>query len=205
MSKRTPYEQVRGVALWEAWRKVRENGKKSVSLETRDAVREFEASVPKHLRRIDRQLRLETFQFAPQTGILKKRPGGKRPRPLVVGAIQNRIVQRAILDVLQTIPAIVEILKTPSSFGGIRERDCREAIAAVQHSIRADSRHFIRSDIRDFFTKIPRQVVLDFLAPHISDGKFLDLTRRAMETTLANLEQLGEDATLFPALPRNVA
>lgn len=188
---------VRGVALYGAWRKVRENGQKSVSLETQNAITEFEASAPKHLRRIDRHLRLETFHFTPQIGILKKRPG-KKPRPLVVGAIPNRIVQRAILDVLQAIPAIDAILKTPSSFGGIKGRDRKEAIGAACRSIQAGGRHFIRSDIRDFFTKIPRQIVLDFLARHVQDAKFLDLAKRAMETTLENLDELGEDAILFP-------
>lgn len=203
-SKRTPYEEVRGVALYEAWRKVRENGLRSPSLETQNAIREFEGSLIRHIRRINRQLRVGTFHFIPQTGVLKKRPG-KRPRPLVVGAIQNRIVQRAILDVLQELPAVDMILKTPSSFGGIRERDRRAAIAAACISIRAGSRYFIRSDIRDFFTKIPRQVILNFLEPHIEDAKFLNLVKHAMETTLANLQQLGEDAALFPLGPEGVA
>ena len=203
-SKRTPYEQVRGFALYEAWRKVRENGLRSLSLETQNAIREFEGSLPTHLRRINRHLRDGTFQFIPQTGVLKKRPG-KKPRPLVVGAIQNRIVQRAILDVLQEIPAVDMILKTPSSFGGIRERDRKAAIAAARVSIRAGSRYFIRSDIRDFFTKIPRHVILDFLGRHIKDAKFLDLVKCAMETMLANLAQLGEDAALFPLGSEGVA
>ncbi len=204
MTKRTPYESVRGVALYEAWRKVRENAQRSPSRETRDAIREFEVSAPKHLRRIDRQLRDGKFVFLPQRGIPKKRPG-KKSRPLVVGAIPNRIVQRAILDVLQAMPAIEAILKTPSSFGGIRRRDRREAIATACSSINAGGKYFIRSDIRDFFTKIPRQAVLDFLARHIDDGKFLDLVSRAMETTLANLAQLGEDASLFPLGDEGVA
>ncbi len=106
---------------------------------------------------------------------------------------------------LQGIPAIDTVAKTPSSFGGIKGKDRRAAIAAACASIRAGSQNFIRSDIRDFFTKIPRHVVLDFLGRHIEDAKFLDLAKRAMETTLANLKQLGEDAALFPLGREGVA
>lgn len=204
MGKRTPYQNVRGDTLHSAWRKVRQNGLRSLSSETREAVKEFDASAIQQVRRIDRQLREEKFEFIPQKGILKKRPG-KKPRPLVVGAIKNRIVQRAILDVLQQVPAILATLKNPFSFGGIRGRDRQKAIAALCSYVKAGDKYYIRSDIRDFFTKIPRPRVLDFLAQHIPDNKFLDLTRRAMETTLANLDQLGEDVDLFPLDDKGVA
>lgn len=204
MSKRTPYKNVRGDALHLAWRKVRENGLRSLSSETREAIKEFDASAPQQIRRIDRQLRREKFEFVPQKGVLKKRQG-KGPRPLVVGPIQNRIVQRAILDVLQQVPAILATLQNPFSFGGIKERGRQHAIAALCNAVKAGDRYYARSDIRDFFTKIPRPRVLAFLAQHIPDNKFLDLTKRAMETTLANLDQLGEDVDLFPLDDKGVA
>lgn len=204
MPKRTPYEAVRGDALHSAWRKVRENGLRSLSSETRDAIRVFDAVALQRIRRINRQLQLAKFEFLPQKGVLKKRLG-KKPRPLVVGAIENRIVQRAILEVLQQEPSIRATFQNPFSFGGIKERGRQHAIAAVCESTRAGARYYIRSDIQDFFTKIPRPRVLAFLAQHIHDGRFLDLVRRAMETTLANLDQLGEGVGLFPLGDEGVA
>lgn len=206
MRRRTPYQDVRGDRLHFAWRKVRENGLRSLSSETWEAIREFDASALQQIRRIDRQLHQETFEFVPQKGVLKKRRG-KGSRPLVVGPIQNRIVQRAILDVLQQVPAILATLQNPFSFGGIKGRDRQRAIAALCNCIKAGDSYYIRSDIRDFFTKIPRPTVLAFLAQHIPvpDDKFLDLTKRAMETTLANLDQLGEDVDLFPLADKGVA
>ncbi len=197
MPKRTPYEAVRGAALYIAWRKVRENGMRSLSAETREAIRNFDSIAPRNLRRIDDQLRNDRFKFLPQTGILKKRTG-KKPRPIVFGAIENRIVQRSILDVLQLMHSIIPILDIPSSFGGIRGKGRQEAIAAVYAQIKDGARYFLRSDIQDFFMKIPRPLILDYLAARIQDSKFLDLVSQAMETTLANLSQMGEDADRFP-------
>lgn len=57
------------------------------------------------LDRISRALRKGEFSFAPQRGVPIKKSSGKY-RGIVVGPIGNRIVQRAILDVLQSVPAL---------------------------------------------------------------------------------------------------
>ena len=130
MGERSYYQAVRGTLLHTAWRRVRENGLESLSQETRDAIKAFDVKALQHLRRIERQLRERRFRFKPQMGIPKRRPG-KKPRPLVIAAIENRIVQRAILDVLQLSPPIRQIYENPASFGGIKERGRQHAIAAV--------------------------------------------------------------------------
>jgi RNA-directed DNA polymerase len=187
-----------------AWRKVRENGLKSLSPETRDQVLAFDADAAKVLRRISDQLRRSRFQFAPQWGVAKKRKG-KAPRPLVVGAIQNRIVQRAILDVLQGMPCIAEVLATPTSVGGVPERGREHAIALVCDAMRTGATHYIRSDIEGFFRHIPRRTVLDFFSERIDNAAFVELIQRATNTELANAEQLGDDALLFPIGDEGVA
>src|SRR5260370_34716264 len=107
--------------LHSAWRKVRENGLSSLSQDTREQVFAFDADAAKVLRRISDQLRRGRFEFVPQKGVAKKRKG-KSPRPLVIGAIENRVVQRAILDVLQEMPFIRSVLDTPTSIGGVPKR-----------------------------------------------------------------------------------
>jgi RNA-directed DNA polymerase len=203
--KRSLYQQVRGRALLHgAWRRVRENGLASLSAETRDAIKAFDADAHRGLRRIEDQLREHRFVFAPQTGVAKQRPG-KKPRPIVIAAVENRIVQRAILDVLQDQPAICEVLATPTSFGGIRGQGVSDAIACVCRAIDGGSAYFIRSDIQGFFERIPRGHVAEFLRARFADDDFLTLFERATETTLANLAHLGDDAALFPLSTEGVA
>ena len=197
MGGRTLYRAIRAKVLYAAWRKVRQNGLSSPSQETREAIKAFDAESFRHIRRIERQLRQGQFRFKPQKGIAKKRPG-KKPRPLVVAAVENRIVQRAILDVLQREPAIRKVLETPTSFGGIKKRGRQHAIATVLKAIQDGGRYYIRSDIEGFFTKIPRPEVLAFFAKYFHDEESRDLLKRATDTELANLDQLGEDADLFP-------
>jgi RNA-directed DNA polymerase len=201
----SPFASVRKRdVLHTAWRKVHENGLKSLSPETRDQVLAFDAEAARVLRRISDQLRRSRFHFAPQRGVARKRIG-KAPRPLVVGAIQNRIVQRAILDVLQEIPCITAVLATPTSIGGVPERGREHAIALVCAAMQGGATHYIRSDIEGFFRHIPRRQVLQFFSDRIDDAAFVELIQRATDTELANAEQLGDDALLFPIGDEGVA
>jgi len=135
--------------------------------------------------------------FAPQLGALQSR-SGKRPRPIVIAPIENRIVQRAILDVLKGLDEIRRILATPSSFGGIENRDRRDALMLAHNTIQLGARFYVRSDIRDFFSAIPRDYVHEFIATFVKDVAFLDLLRRATETELTNMALLRGDVDRFP-------
>ena len=201
------YYKVRTKAvLRRAWRAVLENGTVSKSAETRKQVKLFNLSAEQTLDRIARQLRQETFQFSPSEGIFQKRPG-KSPRPIVKSPIENRIVQRAVLDILQTESAIRVFYENPTSFGGIRGRGLGVpgTIASVIGAISKGCEFYIRSDIESFFTKIPRRIVLEKVRAVITDPKFQELLEKATTTELENLAALGKNAEIFPIYDVGVA
>ena len=191
-------------ALESAWHIVRRNAQSPhTSKETKQAVKVFDLSSALGLDRIQRKLRSRSFTFGSQKGVLVKRPATKAgekkaPRPLVVAPVENRIVQRAIHDVLIKLPPVAEILSTPYSYGGIKNKSREDAIWAAVKAVKSGSTWYLRSDIKDFFTKIPRSVVLAFVSDHVSDQEFLDLLGRATQTELENLDELGEFRKLFP-------
>jgi RNA-directed DNA polymerase len=190
--------------LFRAWRKVRENGQHSLSAETRDEISQFETESAKRLNLLQYHLSHHCFEFRAQRDIAKRRPG-KCPRPIVIAAIENRVVQRAILDILQELRPIREVLLTRTSIGGIKNRGREHAMSLVQEATHNGARYFIRSDIEGFFTRIPRADVLSYIAQFISDPEFLDLLGRATDTRLANLRQLGDEGLLFPIEEKGVA
>lgn len=189
--------------LEDAWRSVKDNGRKSKSKDTRNKVARFEDKASSNLRSLQRRLGAKNYIFPPSRGVLIPREG-KEPRPLVVADVEARIVQRAILDVLMDQKAIRELVETPVSFGGIRKRGADEAaavpgaITAVVGHIKCGKEYFIRSDIRDFFTKIPKSKVLQDLEVHIDDTSFLQIIRDAIAVELENMNQLRNKADLFP-------
>ena len=200
------YDNVRKAnRLRSAWRVIFQNGISSKSFETRNEILDFADDAEKHLSRIGRQLLQDRFHFAPQHGIAvnkKNKPGKKRP--IVKSPIPNRIVQRAILDVLQELPEIKIIQESQFNFGGVSEIGVPQAITkAYQLSI--DYPYFIRTDICAFFVNIPRDVALQKITSITFDEKFNSLLQQATVTELDNLVTLGRDGELFPLEGKGVA
>lgn len=201
------YDQLKRISVLEgAWQSVRENARTSKSPSTRREASEFEGDASRRLRSIQHALSRNSFDFLPQVGIPAKKPGSSKRRPIVVAPIRNRIVQRAILDVLvHDVEAVRLVLQIPTSIGGIAGRGTRHAIFAVCNAIDNGAKFFIRSDIEGFFTKIPKSTIVAFIKENISDGLFTELFGNALSTELQNLHELGEHRSLFPIGDEGVA
>src|SRR5260370_1361333 len=91
-----------------AWQAIKRNARTSKSQDTRTEIAVFEENLSTNLRRLMRELQQNRFVFAPARGV--KIPKDRRDkasfRPLVVAKVESRIVQRAIHDVLISVPAI---------------------------------------------------------------------------------------------------
>lgn len=191
--------------LYRAWAAVRSNVNASGQDKFKAEVKRLSENPIPYLRRIQTQLRQRHFVFEDQHGVLKTKSSGKK-RPIVVSPISNRIVQRAILNVLQSEDAVIapllgEIsaaLRTPTSVGGIPKRGVAYGIDLVKSAIKTGATHYLRSDIRDFFTKVPKSKIIDFVRAQTSDDHFADLLGRAMATELDNADEIKDFLHLFP-------
>jgi reverse transcriptase-like protein len=121
-----------------------------------------------------------------------------------VARVESRIVQRAIHDVLSDVLALQPLIYTPYSFGGVKKRQNKElaavpaAIQAVLDAIKAGGTYVVRSDISNFFTRIPKSKVTQLVADAIDDEEFLTLFKSAIKVELENMAQLRENANAFP-------
>jgi len=194
-----------------AWRVIHENGRSSQSSETRREIAQFAETAEVSLNRIQRQLSRNAFVFRPALGVRVQKKGKDSKRPLVVAPIESRIVQRAIHDVLLSIPRIQEYAGNPYSFGGVKKKRGQEiagvpaAIEAVLGAIGAGAQFVIRSDISSFFTKIPKPVVTAIVEEATQDRGFVQLFKDAITVELENLADLKDDADLFPLYEIGVA
>lgn len=202
--------------LRRAWAKVRESGLASSSDTTVKETRRFDARAPANIDKIYRQLQAGTFEFRGDKGITPPKGKGKDGvRPIVLSPIPNRVVRRAILDVLQGhglneegeprrgwqgVPAIREIMATPTSIGGIAERGVPHGLAIIDAAVRRGEHFFVRSDIQNFFTCIPVADVNAFVAQGVDSDRFATLFSRALVTNLDNAAELEERhrLVLFP-------
>ncbi|TBC94953.1 hypothetical protein ELH26_13395 [Rhizobium leguminosarum] len=210
--------------IFSAWRHVKRSALSSQNDEIHGAASEFEHAHQRHLRRIITQLRENRFKFDPVKGVLKdarKRiAAGKDPRPIAIATLKNRVVQRAILQVLQ--PRVALDLKEQDTryetkrderlgkindvnqsrfgvggliypYGGVSP-----AIKLIREGIDAGAKYYYQSDIKAFFTKIPTARVVDFVRTETRDDALADLFEKGLAIHLANKDELQGYAELFP-------
>ncbi|HYI47537.1 MAG TPA: reverse transcriptase domain-containing protein [Allosphingosinicella sp.] len=192
-----------------AWHAIRRNAETSQQEATKQKARRFGENLPANLRDLQSRL-LSGYRFTKAYGATPpKGPGKVGKRPIVVAPLEDRIVQRAILDVLQgarEIAGVQRVLDTPTSIGGIPGRGVDHAIKLFDEQVSAGDRFVAGSDISGFFTKIPRSGVIDFLKREAVEPDFLKLVEDALTVELANADRLSaDDRKLFPTGDDGVA
>ncbi len=176
--------------LEQAARTVCQKAEKSRSPEIRREAGELTRHWTSRVEGLERNLREGRFRFSPQRAVFIPRPG-RRPRPIIIAPISNRIVQRAILQVLREVPGVAEILAVPWSVGGIEGID--SGIALIKRALSDGATWYLRADIPNFFSSIPRTSIADFVEATARDRQLTEIFERATETTLINASQLSED------------
>lgn len=222
---KTLFEEVRSEQnIFSAWRHVKRSALTSGNADIRGKASEFEHAHQRHLRRIIGQLRTGKLSFDPVEGVLKDKrkrlAAGKDPRPIAISTIQNRVVQRAILQVLQPRQArdlrdpdtryetvrddrlgrINDVNRSKYGVGGLiyPHGGVRPAIETIMTAIDGGSKFYFQSDIRAFFTKIPTDKVVDFVRRETGDEAFVALFGKALEVHLGNADELVGYTHLFP-------
>jgi retron-type reverse transcriptase len=217
--------------MFAAWRHVKKSALSSANVEIKGAASIFEHQHQRYIKRFIRQLQQGTFEFDVVQGVLadkkKREKANKDPRPIAIATLKNRVVQRAILQVLQprkprdtkevdsrfeTVvnPALGKINDVNSSrygvgglikpYGGVGR-----GIEAIMSAMNHGATFFYRSDIKAFFTDIPVAPVIDFVRTETGDDQLADLFALALEVHLGNEDELQEYARLFPSNGRGVA
>ncbi len=195
-------------ALERAWEVIKENAQTSTSDDVRSEVQIFAEKATENINSLSAQLAKRSFKFGKAKGIPvpKKTPDGKKSskfRPIVLAPLKSRIVQRAVLNALSTVDALKPFAENPYSFGGIaKSTDGLGAVpAAVQAVLKAignGATHVAFADIRSFFTKIPKQQVLNIISEAIDDPEFTAFVAEAIRVELENMVELKEKAEAFP-------
>lgn len=198
----------RAASLQRAWFAIRANSWASRSGRTKQEAADFELNLSRNIKRLQDRLR-KGYIFSKPLGVPKPKKNGTGKRGLVVAPIEDRVVQRAVLDVLQDHPStqIRSILETPTSFGGIPGRGVLDAIRRIEQArIEGDAVFLAGSDISGFFTRIKVESVVEFVANATGDDAFVRLFDDALRVDLANVSELSaEDLALFPRAGIGVA
>ena len=155
--------------LHAAWRKVRANkggpGSDGVTIQ------QFEANLTRHLRQLSREIAEERYYPLPvQQFTIRKSNGGTRE--LSVLALKDRIVQRAVCDL---IAPVYEAKFLDCSFAYRPNRGVPHAVAQVT-AIRAEGYTWgVHADIENFFDRMDTHLLMRFLRASLKEPLILRL------------------------------
>ncbi len=100
-------------------------------------------------------------------------------RPLGIPALENKIVERGITWILESI---YEQDFLNCSYGFRPERNCHQALKALNDMIMFKPvNHIVEADIKGFFDNVPHQELLDFIRIRIRDTALLELLGRFLK------------------------
>jgi RNA-directed DNA polymerase len=157
--------------LAKAWDRVRENngacGADGMTVET------FGRAAQQRLTALAADLRAKTYRPQPVRRKLIPKGGGGT-RPLGIPSVRDRIVQQAVLQVLE--PVFEPVFSTRSH--GFRPgRGCATALEVVDRAVAAGYTHVVDADIQSFFDTVNHDKLLDAVNEEVADGSLLKLIR----------------------------
>jgi RNA-directed DNA polymerase len=172
MKRLTPFDRLCELeALMAAWKQVRAN--KGAPGIDRVTIAEFERDLIGNLQSLADRLREGRYYPMPVRTIeMQKRNGGTRT--LGILTVEDRIVQRAVLDLIEPLwePAFLDC-----SFGFRPGRNVEMTIQRVLEYRAAGDVVLVDADIRDCFGSIRHDLLMELVAARIRDKRLLSLIR----------------------------
>lgn len=106
------------------------------------------------------------------------KPGGKGTRTLGIPTVLDRMIQQALLQILQPI---FEPTFSDASFGFRPGRSTQDAIVRAREHIAAGHRWLVDLDLEKFFDRVQHDVLMARVARRVKDKRVLLLIRRFLQ------------------------
>ncbi len=181
------YDKVyRGDVLVHAWERCRHNGGEAgVDGQTFAAIEE--AGVGPWLRALAQELQNHTYQVQPVRRVWISKADGQR-RPLGIPTIRDRVVQTAVLLVLEPI---FEADLPPEQHAYRAGRSALDAVRAVQDLLGQGDTEVVDADLSGYFDSIPHAELMKSVARRVSDRHLLHLLKCWLEAPVEETDERG--------------
>jgi RNA-directed DNA polymerase len=136
------------------------------------SVEQFQRHVETNLEELQEQLRRGTYSPQAIRRAWIPKPGSAEQRPLGIPTVRDRVVQAAILHVLEPI---FERDFAPTSYGFRPNKGAQQALDRVEALLGAGFRYVVDADLRSYFDTIPHDRLMQRIRQKVSDGRLLGL------------------------------
>lgn len=141
-------------------------------------VEEYGENLSENLRSLHTRLHRQTYR--PQPSLRREIPKGDgKTRPLGIACVEDKLVQRAVVAVLERI---YEVDFMSVSYGFRPALSCHQALSHLDAVISRRPINWISdADIKGFFDNVSHQQLLELLQKRITDPRMLWLIERFLE------------------------
>lgn len=135
-------------------------------------VDEFGRQVPENIWQLSDALKDGTYRPQAIRRVHIPKPGTNETRPLGIPTVRDRLVQAAVVNVIEPI---FERDFAAQSYGFRPKRGCKDALRRVDQLLKAGYTHVVDADLKGYFDSIPHDRLMSRLATKIADGRVLSL------------------------------
>jgi RNA-directed DNA polymerase len=136
------------------------------------SVAQFERALPESLREVSDQLKDGTYQPQSIRRVHIPKPGTHETRPLGIPTVRDRMVQTAVLNVIEPI---FERDFAEHSYGFRPGRGCKDALRRVDQLLKAGHVYVVDADLKGYFDSIPHDLLMTRVKAKVADGSVLSL------------------------------
>jgi RNA-directed DNA polymerase len=155
-------------------------------------VTQFERGIPETIWEISDQLKHGMYQPQSIRRVHIPKPGTPEKRPLGIPTVRDRLVQAAVVNVIEPI---FERDFAEHSYGFRPGRGCKDALRRVDELLKAGYVYVVDADLKGYFDSIPHDRLMSRLKEKIADGSVLSLIESFLKANILDgLEEWTPEA-----------
>jgi len=137
-----------------------------------ETVQAFERQLTETIRWLSEKLRTGTYTPQPIRRAHIPKLGTNETRPLGIPTVRDRVVQAAVVNVIEPI---FERDFAEHSYGFRPGRGCKDALRRVSQLLEEGYVHVVDADLKGYFDSIPHDRLMSRVKERIADGRVLRL------------------------------
>lgn len=145
------------------------------------------SGVDRWLAELEQELMEETYRPQPVRRVMIPKPGGGE-RPLGIPTIRDRVVQTAVVLILEPI---FEADFEDNVYAYRPERSAHDALSEVRERLYGGQQHVVDADVSQYFDTIPHADLLQSVARRVADGKILHLLKLWLKSPVEERDEKG--------------